>query len=181
MTVNPPPRRDPLLTATTFAMIAMKVALGIGFAGVLIALPAVLFNQDTIAAELAKEGKPVVIGEFVRAVGLLLPMVAALLALAFWFVHLLGRIVDTVAEGDPFIPANADRLRTMGWVALAIQLATVPIGAVGAWVARRMEDNPSDLDFEVTFTGLVLVLILFVLARVFRRGAEMREELEGTV
>ena len=30
-------------------------------------------------------------------------------------------------------------------------------------------------------SGVILVLVLFVLARVFRKGTEMREELEGTV
>ena len=45
----------------------------------------------------------------------------------------------------------------------------------------------NDLDHEVgsgdgfSLTGILMVLILFILARVFKRGAEMREELEGTV
>ena len=176
-----PRRRDGLLTTTKFALVFVKVAIGIGIAAVLSALPAILFNQEMIAAELVKDGKSVAIGEFVGSVSVLLPMVAALLALAFWFVHMLGRIVDTVGDGDPFIPANADRLRTMAWVALTIQLATLPIGATALWVTRQVKDNPSNLDFDLSFTGLVLVLILFILARVFRRGAEMREELEGTV
>ena len=36
-------------------------------------------------------------------------------------------------------------------------------------------------DFGFSGGGLLLMLVLFILARVFRRGAEMREELEGTV
>jgi hypothetical protein len=33
----------------------------------------------------------------------------------------------------------------------------------------------------VDFGGIILVLTLFVLARVFKHGAAMREDLEGTV
>ncbi len=33
----------------------------------------------------------------------------------------------------------------------------------------------------ISGNGLLLMLILFILARVFRKGAEMRAELEGTV
>ena len=35
--------------------------------------------------------------------------------------------------------------------------------------------------FNVELTGILLTLILFILARVFREGSRMREELEGTV
>ena len=172
---------DPLLTATKFATVAMKVALGIGLGAVVSALPMILFNQDAVTAQLAKDGKTLTIDDLIMWVSVLLPMIAVLLAGAFWFVHLLGRIVDTVGEGDPFIPANADRLRTMGWLALAIQLLTLPIGVTVVRIAKAVEDSPSDTSFDLDFTGLVLVLILFVLARIFRKGAAMREELEGTV
>lgn len=30
-------------------------------------------------------------------------------------------------------------------------------------------------------SGILLVILLFILARVFRKGTEMREDLEGTV
>ena len=173
--------RDPLLTATTFATVAMKVALGIGIGAVVSAQPLLLLNQDAVAAELAKEGKSIGIDSQIASATIILPLIAVLLAGAFWFVHLLGRIVDTVGEGDPFIPTNADRLRTMGWLTLAIQLLTLPIGVAVARVAKAVEDTPSDTSVGLDFTGIVLVLILFILARVFRKGAAMREELEGTV
>ena len=172
---------DPLLTATKFATIAMKIALGIGIGVVVSVLPAILLNQDTVAAELAKDGKDINVDGLIAGLAVMLPLIAVLLAGAFWFVHLLGRIVDTVGEGDPFIPTNADRLRTMGWLALAIQLLTLPIGVTVVRIAKAVEDSPGDTSFDLDFTGLVLVLILFILARIFRKGAAMREELEGTV
>jgi hypothetical protein len=39
----------------------------------------------------------------------------------------------------------------------------------------------ADFDFGVSLGGLLLALTLFILARVFRQGAAMREDLEGTV
>ncbi|MDP3673941.1 MAG: DUF2975 domain-containing protein [Novosphingobium sp.] len=172
---------DPLLTATKFAAIAMKIVLGIGIGVVVSVLPVILLNQDAVAAQLVKDGKAIGVDGLIAGIAVALPMIAVVLVGAFWFVHLLGRIVDTVGEGDPFIPANADRLRTMGWLALAIQLLTLPIGLAVARIARAVEDSPSDTSVGLDFTGLVLVLILFVLARIFRKGAAMREELEGTV
>ena len=38
-----------------------------------------------------------------------------------------------------------------------------------------------DTDFGFDGGGILLILILFILARVFRHGAAMREDLEGTV
>ena len=34
---------------------------------------------------------------------------------------------------------------------------------------------------DVSANGLLLVLVLFILARVFKTGAQMRDDLEGTV
>ena len=37
------------------------------------------------------------------------------------------------------------------------------------------------VDADFSTNGLLLALVLFILARVFRTGAKMREDLEGTV
>ena len=41
--------------------------------------------------------------------------------------------------------------------------------------------DPLDIGWSFSATGWLAVLLLFVLARVFNEGAEMRYELEGTV
>ena len=43
----------------------------------------------------------------------------------------------------------------------------------------RLDDITVDAGLDVS--GILLVVILFILARVFRHGTTMREELEGTV
>ena len=45
-------------------------------------------------------------------------------------------------------------------------------------------DNPNvefDVEAAIDVTGLLTILLVFILARVFERGVAMREELEGTV
>jgi uncharacterized membrane protein len=88
-------------------------------------------------------------------------------------------MVDTVRNGDPFVAENADRLQTIAWSVLVLELMH---GVVGI-VVNRVSTVRQPLDFHWSFSvsrGLV-VLLLFVLARVFDQGTRMREELEATV
>jgi hypothetical protein len=117
----------------------------------------------------------------VSRIALLMLLVAGVLGLSFFFIRHLGRIVDSVADGDPFLPVNADRLRSMGWLALAIQVLVIPATGLLVWFdAFPQKANVHYVDNN-SFGGLVIAILLFVLARVFRVGAAMREELEGTV
>jgi hypothetical protein len=88
-------------------------------------------------------------------------------------------IVDTVSGGDPFVAVNAERLKTIAWAVLGLELLHLVVGAVAAAVSS--EEHPLDLDWNFSVTGWLAVLLLFVLARVFDHGARMRDELEGTV
>jgi len=172
-------RNDPLLgiakallTVTMVMFVIAIVALGIG-AVVMIAV------KSSIIAKLAENGAP---AEAFWAILLLLPLVAALLMLCYRFVESLRAIVRTVEQGDPFIPANARRLRAMAWLALAIQLASLPIAAVAMWIENLTEKvGDMDVTADISANGLLLVLVLFILARVFKTGSQMREDLEGTV
>ena len=94
----------------------------------------------------------------------------------------LGRllaIVETVRTGDPFVAANAERLQTIAWVLLAIQLISIVIGGVGKAVSTSA--YPLHLDAGFSASGWLAVVLTFVLARVFAEGALMRKDLEGTV
>ena len=94
----------------------------------------------------------------------------------------LGRlraIVGTVRDGDPFVAANAARLQTIGWALLALQILGMAIGAIGDAVSSPA--HPVDFDAGFSLNGWLAVLLTFVLARVFAKGASMRDDLEGTV
>lgn len=174
--------RDPLLMvakAITWFLIAVM-----GFAAgfIILATPFVPFNHGRIIAELSAKG--VTAGpEFTATLTIMLLFIAGLLIAAIWFVRLLQKMINSVEEGDPFAPVNADRLNRMAWISLSIFIASFPIGAMVAWVANIAADAGENVNAEVDFGGgaLLLSVVLFILARVFRHGAAMREDLEGTV
>ncbi|MFL6845759.1 MAG: DUF2975 domain-containing protein [Allosphingosinicella sp.] len=88
-------------------------------------------------------------------------------------------MVGTVRAGDPFVAANAQRLRVIAWALLALQLLSIVIGAIGKAVSTPA--HPVHLDAGFSINGWLAVLLTFVLARVFAEGTLMREDLEGTV
>lgn len=180
----PTRRTDLLLLAGKIACIFMQAATAIGAAALIIAIPAILFFRDRVDAELAEEfGEPSIALPVLTVVGVML-IGLAIVAMLFVFFGRLRRIIGTVGEGDPFQPANADRLSQMGWLMLSIQLLAIPAAALGIQLARfaeQMEGAQISIDGGVDGTGILLTIILFILARVFRHGAAMREDLEGTV
>ena len=156
----------------------------IAAAALAIALPVLLFMQDRINLELAEE--------YAGSVGPLpiLPIVAvivlalAAIVLLYLFFGKLRRIIGTVGEGDPFVPDNADRLSAMAWMMLGVYLLGIAISVVGVTVtnwASQLDGVHVSSGISFDASSILLVIILFILARVFRHGAAMREDLEGTV
>lgn len=99
----------------------------------------------------------------------------------FAAVHLLLsrllQIVGTVRLGNPFVPENAVRLRTIAWCLMAVQLLHLAFGAM----ARIAVAANADVNWNVSLAGWLAVLLLFVLARVFEEGARIRDELEAMI
>ena len=88
-------------------------------------------------------------------------------------------MVATVREGDPFVAANAQRLRTIAWALLGLQVVSMVIGGIARTVST--EAHPLHLDAGLSLNGWLAVLLTFLLARVFAEGTQMRDELDGTV
>ena len=88
-------------------------------------------------------------------------------------------IVDTVRDGDPFVSSNAERLQTIAWVMVALQIISMIIAGIADAVA--LPGRPIDMDAGFSINGWLAVLLTFLLARVFAEGARMRDDLEGTV
>jgi len=99
--------------------------------------------------------------------------------LNYLFLHRLLAIVESVRAGNPFIVANAYRLRAIAWTLVALQCLGLVIGLIARQVATT--EYPLDIDTGFSVTGLLSALVIFLLAQVFAEGTEMREELEGTV
>ena len=88
-------------------------------------------------------------------------------------------MVETVRAGDPFVAANARRLRAIAWVLLTLQLFSLVIAAIAKVVSTPA--HPVNLDAGFSVNVWLAVILTFVLARVFAEGTVMREDLEGTV
>ena len=87
--------------------------------------------------------------------------------------------VETVRRGDPFVAANAARLRAIAWALLALQVIGIVIGGIGKAISTPA--NPTHLNAGFSAAGWLAVLLTFILARVFEEGATMRDDLEGTI
>ena len=90
----------------------------------------------------------------------------------------LSRIISTAGQGDPFIPANADRLRQIGWALLALQLLDLPCTLLAQFWPSLGTAAPAG---GISVGGWLATLLVFVLAHVFATGSLMRDDLAGTV
>lgn len=88
----------------------------------------------------------------------------------------LRRIFVTLTAGDPFQPENVNRLRLIGVMLATLELGRYAIVGISAWL-------PGVRDWRPTFslTAWFSVLVVFVLAEVFREGARLRREAELTI
>jgi len=172
---------DPLLVLARGVMWVLLVVVALVALLLAICLPLTIVMPETVFAAMLEDDVTVLpAGATGMLAGIIGLGLVTLLAMLFFLKQLLD-IVGSVAAGDPFVPANADRLTRMGWTVLGIQVLAVPLGVL----QYRLQDVLALEDAIVTISfadnGLILALVLFVLARVFRHGAAMREDLEGTV
>jgi hypothetical protein len=173
--------KDPLLDIARALLLFLMGLMAIGVAACLIGLPLIVFNRDRVLLAIAEETARMPSSETAWAIAGLLVLVIAVLSLLFLFLRHMKRIVDSVAIGDPFIAENATRLTAMAWLMLSVQIIAIPIAAVAIYIAETVGEGTGTVDSTFDVNGIVLVMTLFILARVFRHGAAMREDLEGTV
>lgn len=102
----------------------------------------------------------------------------AYLAISALIFRLLQRIVATLRVGDPFHPLNVRRLHQIG-----AAFASVTLGVwAGQFVVSRFVRGamPSPSLFDL-ITPSFAVIIIVVIAEVFREGARLRRESELTI
>jgi hypothetical protein len=175
---------DPLLMIAKGILYFLMGVMCVAALGCLAGMVGFFAFPEEIAKELGKDAPGIDFAQFRWAIEIVLLLAVGILGMLFRVFLLLKRVVDTVGQGDPFVPVNASRLTQMAWIVLAMQVIGIPLAALGMWIQKMTEDAVADAEIHVSGgngNGLLLVLILFVLARVFRKGAEMRAELEGTV
>lgn len=89
----------------------------------------------------------------------------------------LRQIFATLMAGDPFHPDNVLRLRVIGLMLAGLELIRYVV-----WMARQwLITAPTKVDGHPNPTAWFSVLVVFVLAEVFREGARLRREAELTI
>ena len=92
--------------------------------------------------------------------------------------HWTRRIFQTLAEGDVFHPDNTTRLRWIGFGLGALEIF--------GYMVRFVASGVFHLHFEPIYglravTTWFSVLVVFVLAEVFKEGARLRKEVDHTI
>jgi Protein of unknown function (DUF2975) len=176
---HPPSSRllnAPLLGSGRFVVILISGVLLFALVMVTIgAGAAVTVEKHRVAAKIAEAGLPpaALWGVFAGMLA-----IAVMLSFALRFMFELWQIIASVDQGDPFTPDNAARLARMGWLMVAVYAIRLPL----AVIAKRLGKTTTDPYLSGDIWGAaLLILTLFILARVFAKGSEMRAELEGTI
>ena len=92
-------------------------------------------------------------------------------------VQRLRRIFGAMTAGDPFHPDNVRRLRVTALVLALIEINRYLFAAIDHFVLHIRLPEGLNLDFTPWFAVLVIV----VLAEVFREGARLRRDAELTI
>lgn len=161
-----------ILDVTYFALWVIVAVVGAVALGALL----LSFNPDWLNDSLKMSGQ---IDNLDTLPKVAVTVIAATLYLTGFLliVGQLRRIFATLTAGDPFHPDNVGRLRAIG-----IFLAALELGSYLYWgVARHIV---ADAEFDkngMNLTSWFSVLVVFVLAEVFREGARLRSEAELTI
>ena len=92
--------------------------------------------------------------------------------------HRLRRIFRTLTMGDPFQPDNVRRLREIG---LVLAVVTAGLFLAQLTMARIAPGVVTPQGVSDLLTPIFSILVVFVLAEVFREGARLRRESELTI
>jgi hypothetical protein len=91
-------------------------------------------------------------------------------------VQRLRRVFGAMTAGDPFHPDNVRRLRVIALVLALIEINDYAFGAIDRFVLGAHVHA-----FTLNLTAWFAVLVIVVLAEVFREGARLRRDAELTI
>jgi len=120
-------------------------------------------------------------GSIVRMLAVGLTEDAIIAVLLLLILSRVRSLVDSAISGDPFVSVNAQLLRQVGWLWLAIN-STQTVCNTAKWLVLTGSGVHVGLDpSNVPWLGFFGALLIFVLAGVFQQGSRMRADLDGTV
>ena len=112
------------------------------------------------------------------------PVVAGLLTGCFFTLGLLAiitslrKIFVTLIAGEPFQADNARRLRAIGLILAGLEVARYAVYAIFTFGFHVVSEH---LRWNINFTALFAIGVMFVLAEVFEEGVRMRKDLDLTI
>jgi hypothetical protein len=166
-----------ILDVVRWALMVSMGAVGLAILAVLL----LSFNPDLLGG-LIKLGELHVKGPWLGPLAAAtLSATEAYMAGALVIVGRLRRIFQTLVVGDPFHPENVRRLRVIGLVLALLEIGRFAFAAAARAVASGLGLTHLNLSAHVNLTTWFSVLVIVVLAEVFREGARLRGEAELTI
>jgi hypothetical protein len=159
------------------ALCISLAALLIGGVGVLLLQPlaASVVNVDLQAVD---HGPVTDLMAKPPALAFFILFVAAYIGGLLLVVNRLRRVFEALTAGDPFRPENVNRLRTVGFALIVMEGLGLMIHRLAAALAPA---KTTSVSLSLNLTGAFAILVVFVLAEVFREGARLRREAELTI
>ena len=91
----------------------------------------------------------------------------------------LRKILSTLADGDPFVPENAPRLTQIAMAIGLIEVIRMCSVLILAATVDLGEGYVANININLAVWGAVIVLL--ILAQVFKEGTRLREEQKMTI
>jgi hypothetical protein len=113
-----------------------------------------------------------------------LAAVVIMLAILLWVIGELRALVRTLRDGQPFVAANARRVRHIGWAIIVGEIARAAMVLCGSDYAMRhfsADGLRFDVRPDVDVTAIVSGLIVLAIAEVFREGTRLDEDRSLTI
>ncbi len=169
----------------------LKVVLDVFYAALWAALGALLLGGvgilifqplTTGVANINIEGvNPATVSDLIdkpQALAGLIFIVAAYIGVLIVVLNRLRRVFETLIVGDPFRPQNVARLRVVGFALIGLEIL--------GYILHRVTDmfipgRAHVFSLSVNLTGWFAILVVFVLAEVFREGARLRQDADLTI
>ena len=168
------PASLPIAYVVLRLLIVANIALAVAIAALLLVLPHEAWILQSLDLDPGPEADRIIAG--MRAIAVIGIVGCALNHL---ILKRLVRIVETVRQGDPFLPVNARRIHQIAWALLSLQLLGIGVAVIVRLINSK--EHPIDIDSSASIAGWIAVLFAFILARVFAEGSAMRDDLRGTI
>lgn len=107
-----------------------------------------------------------------------------MLSVILWVLVQLRSIFRTLRAGQPFVPANATRIRRIAFAVIAGELARAVFVYAGVHYAAAhfaIEGIRFEVRPDINIIAIICGFIILVIAEVFREGTRLDEEQSLTI